>query len=501
MVINWRKTVSQQLEFHIDASAVLNYKRLDYSFWYALAEYVDNSTQSYINNKEVLDSQFKKDNESLEVKIIYDNKQNTLTIRDNAMGMNFEELTYALQMGKPPKINNGRSEFGMGLKTASCWIGDVWTVRTKKLGDEEEIEFKFDVDKVSKGITTLPDIRRKKPKDDHYTIIEIQQMHQKIAGPTITKTKNYLASMYRVDIKNKSMSLKWGEESLSYEDKITFLKAQNGEEFRKDFEFMVGNHKVHGWAGILEKGGRAKAGFAIIRRNRVIQGQPTAWRPSAIYGQEGGSNDLVNQRLIGEIHLDDFMVSHTKNAILFQGEEEHQIEDQLLERFGTYLDVAEDTRYREGKLPIEAITLGLAAAVEQMQKADFIDAVTLNEVLPSNLIEAENQPVIESMKNGDPTHVLTFNDFEARIFLKHELSPSDPYFLPYYSPDDRVISVAINTKHPFFIGNLDDTNDVLIYCILSCLDAIAEWKCLQKTGEISSKTVNNIKNDLMKHIS
>jgi predicted component of viral defense system (DUF524 family) len=163
--------------------------------------------------------------------------------------------------------------------------------------------------------------------------------------------------------------------------------------------------------------------------------------------------------------------------------------------------VAEDTRYREGKLPIEAITLGLAAAVEQMQKADFIDAVTLNEVLPSNLIEAENQPVIESMKNGDPTHVLTFNDFEARIFLKHELSPSDPYFLPYYSPDDRVISVAINTKHPFFIGNLDDTNDVLIYCILSCLDAIAEWKCLQKTGEISSKTVNNIKNDLMKHIS
>jgi hypothetical protein len=33
------------------------------------------------------------------------------------------------------------------------------------------------------------------------------------------------------------------------------------------------------------------------------------------------------------------------------------------------------------------------------------------------------------------------------------------------------------------------------------LDAIAEWKCLQKTGEISSKTVNNIKNDLMKHIS
>ena len=493
--------MSQQLEFQIDSSAILNYKRLDYSFWFALAEYVDNSTQSYLNNKSILDKQFQEDDESLEIVITYDKNQNNLTIRDNAMGMDFEELTYALQMGKPPKINTGRSEFGMGLKTASCWIGDSWVVRTKKLGEDEEIEFRFDVNRVSKGETLLPALRRKKPRHDHYTVIEIHEMHQKIAGATITKTKNYLASMYRVDIKNGSLSLKWGQEPLSYEDNIMFLKAQNGEVFRKEFDFKIGKHRVHGWGGILEKGGRAKAGFAIIRRNRVIQGQPTAWRPSSIYGQEGGSNDLINQRLVGEIHLDDFMVSHTKNAILFQGDEEHEIEERLAEEFATYLDVAQDSRYRQGRVPIETITMGLAAAVEQMQKPEFIDAVTLNEVLPQSLIDATNQPVIESMKTGEATHSIRFSDFEAKIFLKHELSPSDPYFLPFYSPDDRQISVAINTKHPFFTTNLDDSNDVLIYCILSCLDAIAEWKCLQKTGEISSKTVNNIKNDLMKHIS
>ena len=491
----------QQLEFQIDSSAILNYKRLDYSFWFAIAEYVDNSTQSYLNNKEKLDKQFTKDNESLEVKIIYDNKQDTLTIRDNAMGMDYQELIYALQMGKPPKINTGRSEFGMGLKTASCWIGDTWSVRTKKLGQEEEIEFTFDVEKVSKGDVALKDIRRKKPIDDHYTIIEIQKMHQKIAGPTITKTKNYLASMYRVDIKEKSLSLKWGDEPLSYDANLIFLKAQNGEEFKREFDFKIGRHRVSGWGAILENGGRAKAGFAIIRRNRVIVGQPTAWRPSTIFGQEGGSNDLINQRLVGEIHLDDFMVSHTKNAILFQGEEEHEIEEKLREEFSTYLDIARDARYRKTKIALETITMGLAAAVEQMQSPEFIDAVSLNEVLPQNLIEAENQPVIESMKTGEATHTLKFSGFEAKIFLKHELSPSDPYFLPYYSPNDREIRVAINTKHPFFTGNIDDTNDVMIYCVLSCLDAIAEWKCLQKTGEINSKTVNNIKNDLMKFVS
>jgi hypothetical protein len=233
----------------------------------------------------------------------------------------------------------------------------------------------------------------------------------------------------------------------------------------------------------------------------VIQGQPTAWRPSSLYGHEGGTNNLVNQRLVGEIHLDGFMVSHTKNAILWQGDEEQEIEKLLREEFGTYLDVAEDSRYRKTTVPIETITLGLAAAVDFMQSPEFIDAVSINEVLPEAVIAAENQPILDAMKLSEPTHVMKFPDFEAKIFLETTLAISDPYFLPDYSPDDKEIRVAINTKHPFFTGKLDDTNDVTIYCIMACLDAIAEWKCLQKTGEITSKTVNNIKNDLMRHIS
>lgn len=493
--------MDQQLEFQIDSSAILNYKRLDYTFWYALAEYVDNSSQSYFNNREVLDEKNQINNEKFEVKIVYDTRQNTLTIRDNAMGMDFDELAWALQMGKPPKISSGRSEFGMGLKTASCWIGDLWTVRTKKLGEAEEIEFTFDVEKVSKGQIQLEIIRRPKPIDDHYTIVEIQKMHQRIAGATITKTKNYLASIYRGDISASLMNLKWGEENLSYENQLRFLAAQNGEEFKKEFEFRVGNHQVKGWGGVLAEGSRAKAGFAIIRRNRVIQGQPTAWRPSSIFGQEGGTNNLINQRIVGEIHLDDFMVSHTKNAILWQDEEEQEIERLLRAEFGTYLDIAADSRFRTQSVPIETITLGLAAAVDFMQSPEFIDAVTINEVLPENVIEAENQPIIDAMKVGEPTHIMRFPDFEAKIFLETTLAVTDPYFLPFYSPNDREIRVAINTKHPFFTGRLDDTNDVTIYCIMACLDAISEWKCLQKTGEITSKTVNNIKNDLMRHIS
>ena len=39
---------------------------------------------------------------------------------------------------------------------------------------------------------------------------------------------------------------------------------------------------------------------------------------------------MVNQRLIGEIHLDDFIVSHTKDDILWLGNQEEAVEEGLL---------------------------------------------------------------------------------------------------------------------------------------------------------------------------
>ena len=71
---------------------------------------------------------------------------------------------------------------------------------------------------------------------------------------------------------------------------------------------------MQGWVGILAKGSRAAAGFSILQADRVVRGWPDAWRPSSLYGQLQGSNDLVNQRLVGEIHLDGFDVSHTKET-------------------------------------------------------------------------------------------------------------------------------------------------------------------------------------------
>ena len=56
----------------LEIQAILSYKRLSYDAWHAFAEFVDNSTQSYFNNRETLDALFSKTKERLEVSIVYD---------------------------------------------------------------------------------------------------------------------------------------------------------------------------------------------------------------------------------------------------------------------------------------------------------------------------------------------------------------------------------------------------------------------------------------------
>ena len=51
-----------------------SYQRLPYKTWYALAEFIDNSTQSYRNHPELADI-LRKEGKSLLVQIDYENKK------------------------------------------------------------------------------------------------------------------------------------------------------------------------------------------------------------------------------------------------------------------------------------------------------------------------------------------------------------------------------------------------------------------------------------------
>ena len=90
------------LNFQLELGAVRSFKRLSYTAWHALAEFVDNSTQSYHSNVARLDEAFAASSDRLTVEINYNAAHRRLEIRDNAMGMSRAELRRAMKVGKPP---------------------------------------------------------------------------------------------------------------------------------------------------------------------------------------------------------------------------------------------------------------------------------------------------------------------------------------------------------------------------------------------------------------
>src|SRR4030043_211989 len=99
-----------QLELGLDV--IRSYKRLSYTPWHAIAEFVDNSTQSYFDNRSVLDKAYSENGESLEVSIVYDKDSGLIRIADNALGMSYDELDYAMHVGAKPTNCSGRSQYG-----------------------------------------------------------------------------------------------------------------------------------------------------------------------------------------------------------------------------------------------------------------------------------------------------------------------------------------------------------------------------------------------------
>src|SRR3989442_10007105 len=89
----------QQLELKIGPDVITSYKRLAYTPWHALAEFVDNSTQAYFNNRKQLDALLKKEQDRLTVSIAYDRGDDLLRIADNSSGMDYDELETALHVG------------------------------------------------------------------------------------------------------------------------------------------------------------------------------------------------------------------------------------------------------------------------------------------------------------------------------------------------------------------------------------------------------------------
>jgi len=307
---------------------------LNYKPWFALAEFVDNSLQSFLCYRDELEwiegTGFK-----LKVHIeLNATDDGRIIIRDNAAGIHREDYSRAFQLAALPPDRSGLAEFGIGMKSAACWFADYWTVRTSALGEDVERTVAFDTRAIVRD--DVEDVivhEQSTHPNTHYTEIILTKLEKLPKGKTISKIKEHLASIYRVFLRENILELRFDDELLVYpEPKVLvapFYKAGSEESqvWRKEIDFDFGlGLRVCGFAALREIGSTSNAGFALFRRNRLIQGSgDETYRPEFIFERP---NSFTYQRLFGELHLEGFEVSHTKDG--FQWEEHEEIFLELL---------------------------------------------------------------------------------------------------------------------------------------------------------------------------
>lgn len=314
-------------------------RHLNYRPWFAMAEFVDNALESFVRHRDEL-SRVDGSNNRLAVAIEYDPRdRGQITIRDNAAGIYESEYTRAFRPAEIPPDTSGLAEFGMGMKSAACWFARNWTVRTSAIGEPLERTVSFDISKIVRDRIEELAIKSKPiQKSVHFTEITLQGLHKPLHGRTLGKIKEHLASIYRVFVREGVLNLTFDGEPLTYTEP-SILKAPHFKKphdgpvlWRKEIDFDFGKgQRALGFAALRATASTTHAGFALFRRKRLIQGSADeGYRPEAIFGH---TNSYRYQRLFGELHLEGFEVSHTKDGFRW---EEH--EDVFLPLLKEYLD-------------------------------------------------------------------------------------------------------------------------------------------------------------------
>ena len=491
------------MKVQIGPEIIRSYKRLSYTFWHGLAEFVDNSIQSYHNNREDLDEVYAATGQRLTVQINYSRVDGgRLVIRDNAMGMSEAELTRALSIGIPPPDTNGLSEFGMGMKTAACWFGDEWTVQTKHLGDETGQRITFNVEKVASHELDLNHQPVPSSVDEHFTEMSITLLHHEIYPRTIQFIKNFLRSMYRTYIQSGELALVFNSDQLTWASPTEGnVHNESGQDSVTNFDFSIvqGQKRVHGWIAVLERGSRSDAGLTIIRRGRVIKGWPNSWRPQSIFGQLEGSNDLVNQRLVGEVHMDRFNVSHTKDEILWEGAEQEVVEEALARIARPLIVIASSYRKRgtRGSRPtMPTINAALGMLEEEIRSDRFLSVIRANGDTPQERYEAFSNSLIREIPTMEPPARYPFDGLILNVFLTRRLSERDSY-LGIEIENDDTLSVIINLNHPL-INDLNGRIGVLNHLRSCTYEGVAQWKVKKAWDADSPALIRAIKDSLLR---
>lgn len=310
------------------------FPHMNYRPWFALAEFVDNALASYEENRDRL---LQVNGPSYQFRVVVEidsTDDGSIRVWDNAGGIGSSDYDRAFVTAEPPPHATGLSEFGIGMKSAACWFARRWRVRTRALEEDVERVVDFDVPRIVRNnIDQLEAEVQPAVGSGSFTEIKLWDLYKPPQTKTISKMREHLASIYRQFIDSGEMRLEFNGDPLNYERPRVLTAPRWDQEdgpriaWRKPLDFYLpsGEH-VTGFGALRETGSTRYAGFALFRHRRLVVGSSDeAYRPIEVFG---GTNSYRYQRLFGELHLDAFDISHTKDGFIW-GDKEQTFLDAL----------------------------------------------------------------------------------------------------------------------------------------------------------------------------
>ena len=204
-----------EIDFSPEIQSLSYFAHIPYTPMSAIAEFVDNSLQSYLNNDKKL---HKIHSPSWKLRIGIFITKSKILIEDNAAGINRQDCDRAFKAGAAPdEKDKGLSEFGMGMKTAALWFSKSFEVQSSALGEKVERTVKFDLDKaLEEGLVKFkPKIQTKGP-NQHGTKVILNKLRREHTAKTKRQIKEYLSSMYRHFISKNRIEIRVDNEKLHY---------------------------------------------------------------------------------------------------------------------------------------------------------------------------------------------------------------------------------------------------------------------------------------------
>ena len=363
--------MTHQVSIQPNVGMLSLFPHMKYQPWYALGELVDNSIQSYIGNRDRLHDLYDDRGQRYRLRIEIETDRHDggrIVVRDNAAGISATDFQRAFRVAEPPADASGLSQFGVGMKAAAAWFAKEFRVRSSSLGESVIRTVSFDIPAIVAARRENLDVGEESTDSTtHFTEVTLWNLNRVPKTRTVGKIREYLGSIYREFLRNGDVVILFDGEPIAYDEPPELVAIRwnqpdaEAERWRRSVDIhLESGRRVTGWAALRETGATSQAGMALLYRRKVVQGAGgDAYKPVEVFGR---SNSFRSQRLFGELFMDDFDVTYTKDALVWYDEEEEFVEllrDQLDSEPLPLLRQAENYRARKPAPVPEDVAAGV----------------------------------------------------------------------------------------------------------------------------------------------